>query len=91
MKAKPDVDRDFSAWDRSSSGPWEDDKSNADHLTDCPGCERCDYLIDGFYMACDQCGHWGHQDSDGWVLVDGIPFCNRDCAEAFFGGPVEIQ
>lgn len=72
---------------------WKDGKENARHLTECgdDDCERCSYLIDGFYMACDNCGHWGSQESDGWVLVEGIPFCNEKCAEEWFGRPVTIQ
>ena len=45
----------------------------AEHLQQCPGCERCDYLLDGFYMFCDECGLAGHQDSDGWALFDKFP------------------
>ena len=63
--------------------PWDDGKSNQQHLTECndDSCERCDYLINGFYMSCGRCGCWGHQDSDGWVLVEGIPIC-QSCAES---------
>lgn len=82
--------------DRSAEAtddPWDDDKDDARHLTECKNddCERCNQLIDGEYMACDSCGHWGQQDAHGWVLVKGIPFCSEECAEKRFGEPVEIQ
>lgn len=61
--------------------PWQDGLSNTEHLETCPGCvERCDYLLNGFYMFCDDCGHAGHQDSDGWMLFDGVPVCTS-CGE----------
>jgi hypothetical protein len=67
--------------------PWEDGKNSVEHLTDCEVdfCERCEHLIDGFYMSCDHCGHWGYQDSDGWTLCHGMPFCNEQCRDAYFG------
>jgi hypothetical protein len=64
---------------------WEDGTSNAEHLDKCDGCERCDWLIDGFYMACDHCGHWGMQSSDGWTLCHGMVFCNARCRDGYFG------
>lgn len=71
----------------ASPDPWEDGKNSVEHLTECEvhGCERCDHLIDGFYMSCDYCGRWGHQDSDGWTLCHGMPFCNERCRDAHFG------
>ena len=77
----------------SVSDPWKDGKEHAQHLTECgdDDCDRCSYLIDGFYLACDQCGHWGHQDSNGWVTANGVPFCSEDCAKQWFGESVEIQ
>lgn len=77
----------------NSVDPWKDGKESQQHLTECTdgGCERCDHLTNGFYMACDQCGHWGHQDASGWVMARGIPFCNEQCAEQWFGEPVEIE
>jgi hypothetical protein len=73
--------------------PWQDGKTNQQHLEECPDddCVRCNHLIDGFYMACDSCGHWGLQESDGWVLAEGIPFCSVECARERFGESVEIQ
>lgn len=69
------------------SDPYEDNKSNPEHLTDCDddGCDRCRHLLDGFYMACDHCGHWGQQESDGWTLCRGMTFCNERCRDAYFG------
>lgn len=67
------------------SDPWEDSKSNTEHLTDCEGCERCEWLMDGFYMACDYCGTWGMQESDGWTLCHAMIFCNEQCRDNFFG------
>lgn len=55
--------------------PWKDGLENPDHLKECDGCSRCDYLIDGFYMSCDGCGHWGQQDSDGWNIIEGLVYC----------------
>lgn len=70
----------------ASPDPWEDGKSSVEHLSDCAdGCERCEWLIDGFYMSCDHCGHWGMQESDGWTLCHGMPFCNERCRDAYFG------
>lgn len=65
---------------------------NAQHLTECErgDCERCDALVDGHYMACDQCGHWGHQDSDGWTMVRDMVFCDEICAGKFFGVKPEV-
>lgn len=76
-----------------SSDPWKDGKEHVQHLAECgdDDCDRCGYLIDGFYMACDHCGHWGHQDSNGWVMANGVPFCSEDCAKQWFGESVEIQ
>lgn len=71
--------------------PWKDGMSNHVHLSKCSGCDRCDYLIDGFYMSCDGCGHWGHQDSDGWVLRNGVPFCTDDCADRYFAHSAIFQ
>lgn len=53
---------------------WDDD--SAAHIENCtdPDCERCEYLTE-FYMGCDGCGHVGHQDSDGWELIDGRVYC----------------
>jgi Tfp pilus tip-associated adhesin PilY1 len=65
--------------------PWEDGKSATEHLTDCLGCERCEWLMDGFYMTCDHCGHWGMQESDGWTLCRGMVFCNERCRDSYFG------
>jgi len=71
----------------ASSDPWKDGKHDAVHLTECANdcCARCDWLIDGFYMSCDQCGHWGQQDCDGWTLCCGMPFCSDKCRDAYFG------
>lgn len=67
--------------------PWFDGKGSVQHLTECDvdGCDRCEYLVDGFYMACDQCGSWGHQESSGWVMAKNIPFCSEACARSFLG------
>lgn len=69
------------------SDPWEDSKNNTQHLTDCDddGCERCQYLIDGFYMACDYCGSWGLQESDGWVMCRAMIFCDEKCRDDYWG------
>ncbi len=77
----------------NTKDPWKDGRENQQHLTECSceECDRCDYLIDGFYMACDECGNWGSQESDGWVLAQGIPFCSVRCAENRLGEGVEIQ
>ena len=68
--------------------PWEDGKGSAEHLADCDGCSRCEWLIDELYMACDQCGHWGLQDSDGWTLCLGMVFCDERCRENYFGSEI---
>ncbi len=93
MSENKDGTENLGALRGSSCGPWEDGKENQQHLTECTddNCERCDYLTDGFYMACDSCGHWGHQEASGWVLAGGIPFCNQQCAEQFFCEPVDIE
>ena len=59
----------------------DDGKSNYQHVNECKveDCDRCDHLSD-FYMSCDTCGHVGHMDADGWYMVDGIPYCNKNCA-----------
>ena len=50
---------------------------NIQHLTECPGCERCELLMD-FYLACDGCGEWGHKDSaHGYVMREGEVICQR--------------
>lgn len=50
---------------------------NIQHLTDCEGCERCDFLM-SVYLACDGCGEWGHKDSAGkYEMLDGEIFCTR--------------
>lgn len=69
------------------SDPWDDGKVNPVHLSECEdaACGRCQYLIDGLYMACDQCGHWGQQESDGWTLCQGMVFCDKRCADAYMG------
>lgn len=72
----------------ASFDPWEDGKWSQQHLTECmdDDCERCEWLIDGFYMACDECGHWGQQDVDGgWVMRLGMIFCSDECADMFHG------
>jgi len=93
MTTQEDIKPDSGELRCSSSDPFDDGKDSQQHLTECTddNCERCQHLIDGFYMACDTCGHWGHQDASGWVLVEGIPFCSENCAVQWFGGPVEIQ
>lgn len=65
------------------SDPWEDGRSNVEHLTDChsDNCRRCNYLTDGFYMSCDGCGFWGQQDSDDWHFVDEVPYCSEQCPD----------
>lgn len=69
------------------NNPWDDSQTSQQHLTNCREdfCERCAWLIDGFYMSCDQCGHWGQQESDGWTLCRAMVFCNRRCADLHFG------
>lgn len=50
---------------------------NIQHLNDCDGCERCDFLM-GVYMACDGCGQWGHKDSSHqYAMRDGEFFCEK--------------
>ena len=65
----------------------DDPNDNIKHLLECRdvNCSRCAYLLNDFYMGCDQCGHVGHQDSDGWVTREGIPFCSEQCANEWFG------
>lgn len=79
--------------DQPESDPWKDGKESVQHLSECQddACDRCEYLIDGFYMACDNCGHWGHQESDSWVMVDNIPFCSEKCAKEWFGESAKIM
>ncbi len=95
MMAAMNVDRfKPESGDDYPSSPWNDGLYPQEHLTQCEDddCERCDYLIHGgFWMACDECGHWGHQDTDGWVMAEGIPFCSVKCAEHRFGKGVKIQ
>lgn len=76
----------------SESDPYQDGQDSIGHLTVCKvdGCERCEWLME-FYMACDTCGHWGHQDSTGWVLRRGVPFCSDKCADDRFGGIADEQ
>lgn len=58
----------------------------AEHLTNCDvsSCPTCDNLIE-FYMACDQCGHWGHKDSSGWADHP-IVLCSPECVKVWEGG-----
>ena len=55
-----------------------------DHLEACTldDCPECDHYLE-FYMACEGCGHWGHQESDGWILWNGMPFCTEECRDKF--------
>lgn len=64
----------------AGAGEWSP-TDNILHLTDCEGCERCDFLM-GVYLACDGCGEWGHKESSHrYEMVDGEVFCER-CQEA---------
>ena len=93
MTKQKNADDGFDSSVCLSSDPWKDGKENAQHLSECgnDNCDRCGYLIDGLYMACDQCGHWGSQDSNGWVMAKGVPFCSEKCAREWFGAEVEIE
>lgn len=59
----------------------QDQEDAIEHLENCQkdGCCLCNHLLE-FYMTCDECGSWGHQDSYGWATVCGIPVC-KACAD----------
>lgn len=46
------------------------------HLTECPGCDECDYLM-RFYIACDCCGSWGHVTVEYYPQLDGSTLCQH--------------
>ena len=53
------------------------DSENIHHLTECPGCSLCDYLME-MYEACELCGAWGHKSCAVVVPDDNgvdVPVC----------------
>ena len=67
-KLQDSKQKDFS---RKALNNYVVDDDPVAHIESCTddSCERCEGYLE-FYMCCDECGHVGHMDSDGWVLGD---------------------
>lgn len=55
------------------------DSENCAHLTNCPGCDKCEALLE-HYMACDECGSWGNKEANGWKKTSENQFVCESCA-----------